>query len=245
MRLFYFLKIIREIFFISGRHLFLHEGFCGTKQKNPFWHSFLCIGYNLPMKKNQTQPDFRQLCLPEQNHIVNFISLLFFFYFTASIGGYLWEVLIFFWKDGVFRNRGFLYGPWLPVYGVGAVLFYLLCFKMKRHPIRVFLLTALIGSGLELLIGCLLDVLWGLRYWDYSDYPYHLFGYVCLYSALGFGLAGMLWVCLLSPFLKMLWLKCSKTFRCSFNTLLILLLLLDVSAALIFPNSGTGITFSR
>lgn len=196
------------------------------------------------MKRNQTQPDFRQLCPPEQNYIANFVSLMFFFYFVASIGGYLWEVIIFLWKDGTFRNRGFLYGPWLPVYGVGAVLFYLFFFKMKSHPVSVFLLSTLVGSGLELLIGWVLDTFWELRYWDYSGYPYNLWGYICLYSALGFGIAGMLWVCLLSRLLEMLWYKFPKVFRCAFNTLLILLLLLDVSAALIFPNTGVGITFS-
>ena len=44
---------------------------------------------------------------------------MIFFFFVTSVGGFLWEVLIFFVKDGRFRNRGFLYGPWLPVYGAG------------------------------------------------------------------------------------------------------------------------------
>lgn len=220
------------------------KNFVKIMKKALFRHSFLSMGYTVPMKKNQSQPDFRQLCPPEQNHMANVISLLFFFYFVTSIGGYLWEVIIFLWKDGTFRNRGFLYGPWLPVYGVGAVVFYLLFFKIKNRPVSVFLLSTLVGSGLELLIGWSLDTFWGLRYWDYSDYPYQLWGYICLYSALGFGIAGMLWICLLSRLLKMLWFKFSGTFRCAFNTLLILLLLLDVSAALIFPNTGIGITFS-
>lgn len=197
------------------------------------------------MKKNQTQPDFRQLCRPGQKQIADFISLMFFFYFVTSIGGYLWEVLIFLWKDGTFRNRGFLYGPWLPVYGVGAVVFYLFFAKIKDHPVRVFFLSVLVGSGLEFLIGWLLDTFWNLRYWDYSDYPLNLFGYICLYSALGFGIAGVLWVCLFSRLLEKLWFHLPLNFRYTFHTLLVLLLLLDVSAALIFPNTGTGITFSK
>ena len=195
------------------------------------------------MKKTKSQPDFRQLCFPEQNHTAYFLSLLFFFYFVASISGYLWEVFLFFRIEGTFCNRGFLYGPWLPVYGIGAVLFYLVCLNISRRPLCVFILTALTGSALELLVGIFLNVFWGLRYWDYSDYPWNFSGYICLYSTFGFGLAGIIWVCLLSPLLKFLWQRCSATFRCAFNTILILLLLLDVSAALIFPNKGTGITF--
>ena len=197
------------------------------------------------MKKNQTQPDFRQLSPPGQKQIADFISLMFFFYFVTSIGGYLWEVLIFLWKDGTFRNRGFLYGPWLPVYGVGAVVFYLFFVKIKDHPVRVFFLSVLVGSGLEFLIGWLLDTFWNLRYWDYSDYPLNLFGYISLYSALGFGIAGVLWVCLFSRLLEKLRFHLPLNFRYTFHTLLVLLLLLDVSAALIFPNTGTGITFSK
>ena len=68
-----------------------------------------------------------------------YFSLLTFYFFTASLCGFLWEVLIFFIKEGHFRTRGFFYGPWLPVYGTGAVLMYLLLSKQKRHPVKVFI----------------------------------------------------------------------------------------------------------
>lgn len=148
-------------------------------------------------------------------------------------------------KDGSFHNRGFLYGPWLPVYGAGGVILYLLFRRIKKHPVRVFFLSALAGSALELLIGWILDTVWGLRYWDYSSYPWNFSGYICLYSALGFGIAGTAWVCFVSGILEKLWFRFPRTFRYAFNSLLVLLLLLDAAAALIFPNTGAGITFSQ
>lgn len=195
------------------------------------------------MKKQNHLPDFHELCIPEQNHIALFISQQIFFFFLCSIGGFLWEVLLFFLKDGTFANRGFLYGPWLPIYGVGAVLFYLLLIKIKKHPIAVFLLSLLVGSGLELLIGWFLDTVWDLRYWDYRGYLLNLNGYICLWSAVGFGIAGILWVCLLSGFFTRLWLHLPDTVRKGLHTLLVLLFIIDCAAALIYPNFGKNITF--
>ncbi len=172
------------------------------------------------------------------------VSQLIFFFFAASVGGFLWEVLIFLIKENKFRNRGFLYGPWLPVYGVGAVLFYILLRKQEKRPFAVFFLSTAIGTGLELLIGWLLHMAWGLRYWDYTGSPLNLKGYICLWSALGFGIAGTFWVCFFSGFLARLWMLIPERLRRGGNTLLLLLFLVDCTAALIFPNTGKGITFS-
>lgn len=194
------------------------------------------------MKKKSNLPDFQELCAPEQNHIAKFISQQIFFFFLCAVGGFFWEVLFMYVKSGHFANRGFLYGPWLPIYGVGAVLFYLLL-KEKTHPLKVFLFSMLIGTGLELLIGWFLDIVWNLRYWDYSSYRFHYKGYICLWSALGFGIAGVLWICILSKLAARLWSHLSLKTQRSLNALLILLFLLDCAAALIFPNTGHNITF--
>lgn len=171
------------------------------------------------------------------------LSQLIIFFFLASIGGFLWEVLIFLVKEGQFRNRGFLYGPWLPVYGCGAVLIYILLVKLEKHPFTVFLLSAVIGTGLELAIGWFLDTVWNLHYWDYSGYFLNFRGYICLWSAVGFGIAGTVWVCYLSGLCSRLWFRLTGRWRRGINTLLILLFVLDCAAALIFPNAGRGVTF--
>ena len=175
----------------------------------------------------------------------------------------LWETLIFIAKDNTFRNRGFFYGPWLPVYGIGAVVFYclfhssretisirslhksnrLFLFKTKYHPLTIFIKTALLGTALELVIGWFLDIFFDLRYWDYSSYPFNFHGYICLLSAVGFGVAGMLWICVFSEIFRKLWFSLPPGFRRGFNSVLILLFLADCAAALIFPNTGHGITF--
>lgn len=237
------------------------------------------------MKNHKRKLNFQKLCSPGQSPIAFLISQMIFFFFITSAGGFLWEVLIFYVKDGRFRNRGFLYGPWLPVYGAGAVLFYLLLgsplrrittaedgfsaegfhagrsfFQNRRTQgnavltfsdpqkkpriATLFFLSMLIGTTLELVIGWFLDTVWNLRYWDYSGEPFHFNGYICLTSALGFGIAGVVWIRFLSGFLTKLWLKLPEPVRSGVNTILILVFLIDCTAALIFPNIGTGITFS-
>ena len=99
-------------------------------------------------------------------------------------------------------------------------------------------------SFVELFIGWFLAQVFHLRYWDYHDYPLQLGGYICLYSALGFGIAGVLWVCVFARTASHLWRKMPVPLQRIFLTLLILAFLFDCAAALIFPNAGHNITFS-
>ena len=174
--------------------------------------------------------------------IINEITKYTFLFFLTSMAGFLWEVLLYLVREGRFRNRGFFYGPWLPVYGAGAVLILLLLRRLQKHPFYCFLLSAAIGTGVELLIGWMLNTFWGLRYWDYSGQRFNWNGYICLTSALGFGAAGALWVCCLSILSLKLWHKIPKRVQLLLITVLFFLFITDIAAALIFPNAGRGIT---
>ena len=129
--------------------------------------------------------------------------------------------------------------------------------KCRHHPhpildilpvyltrgISIFFLSALSGSGLELVIGWFLDFLWNLRYWDYSGYFLNFRGYICLASAFGFGVAGVLWVCIFSKILQKWWYHISLDFRKKWNMFWVFIFVIDCAAALIFPNTGHSITF--
>ena len=143
-----------------------------------------------------------------------------------------------------FFNRGFFYGPWLPVYGIGAVFLYLILSPLRKKPLAVFFLSGVLGSLTELIIGLTLDTYWDMRYWDYSDQLLAIGSYVCLYSFLGFCLAGCLWVCFAVPRLRKLFFRFPRKIRTLLVTVLCLFFLADLCFALLRPNQGEGITFS-
>lgn len=196
----------------------------------------------------------------KHNRIMTFVYQYIFYFFCGSIGGWLWEVLLYYIMEGNFRNRGFFYGPWLPVYGCGAVFFYALLHRFEKRRIFVFVVSLVTGSCLELLAGWLLDHFWEKRYWDYSGLPLNLHGYVCLFSALGFGTAGLIWICWLSGFTWRLFNRSAKKNSQNFSLttivnnetparwqrvllwLLVLAFVIDLICALCFPNTGQGIS---
>lgn len=172
--------------------------------------------------------------------------------FTVAVGGWLWEVFLFLIKEHQFVNRGFFYGPWLPVYGVGAVLLSLLFYHKKvtvrlsntQKAVRSFFICMVGGGFLEFMIGWLLWHVFHQKYWDYSGYIGNLHGYVCLFSALGFGIFGSLWICEIAPRLIRLWSSIKLPIRFLVIGLLDVFFLTDAVFSLLQPNAGTNITFS-
>lgn len=169
----------------------------------------------------------------------------FFFYislfFLFSIAGWIWEVFIYLIKDGEFVNRGFLFGPWLPVYGSGGILLIFLLKKWEYKPVKVFFLSMLICSVLEYGTSFCLERIWGYRWWDYSNDFLNINGRICLWGSLMFGLAGWLLICYGIPYLKMIYRKIGKTERGRKGLRLICLLLLvlfiaDATWAADFPH---------
>ncbi len=201
--------------------------------------------------------------------IISNVLLYQFIGFTVAVGGWLWEVFLFLIKEHEFVNRGFFYGPWLPVYGIGAVLLSLVFYHKKiavrlthlqesnlyhnreqKKPsrfakaVRTFFICMLGGSFLEFVVGWFLWHVFHQRYWDYSGYVGNLYGYVCIFSALGFGIFGALWICEIAPRLIRLWSNLQLSVRFLVIGLLNVLFLTDVIFSLLKPNTGANITFS-
>lgn len=166
-----------------------------------------------------------------------------YLFFAASILGWIWEVVIFLIQDGSFANRGFLYGPWLPIYGLGAVGMFLLLHHHRKNPFFVFFISMTVCSLIEYGIGWFLDRFYHVRYWDYSTYFCNLNGYICLLSALLFGLAGFFWVCIFAQKLTDLWKKLPFVRRKWILIVLGILFCFDLILSVFHPNQGKNITF--
>ena len=112
------------------------------------------------------------------------ITGLFFIY---AFLGWCVEVVYCGLSEGHFINRGFLNGPVCPIYGVGGVLVVLCLTPISHNIIALFICSALLTSILELVTGFALDKMFHTRWWDYSDLPFNIGGYICLKYSIYWG----------------------------------------------------------
>ncbi|MGI5948715.1 putative ABC transporter permease [Peptoniphilus sp.] len=153
---------------------------------------------------------------------------LFLIFYIYSFFGWLWESFICSPVElNKIKSRGFLLGPYCPIYGMGATVSYLLL-KNINSPIYVFLLSSISSCFLEYIIGTILEKYFHQKWWNYENYPFHINGRVCLYGFMLFGWANLFIVKLLTPgFLIFLSLATYKTLI-NISAVLYLVLLVDI-----------------
>ena len=121
----------------------------------------------------------------------NTIIKLGILFYLCSIIGYIYEFILGLFFDGKLISHGILFGPWLPIYGTGALLI-LLLYKYRKRPLLVFLLSFFITGILEYICGYLLLHFLDMRLWDYRGWFLNIDGFVCFISAFCFGIGGLL-----------------------------------------------------
>lgn len=122
--------------------------------------------------------------------------LLFFVY---AFLGWCMEVCFAGVTCGKFINRGFLNGPICPIYGFGMVIVILCLTPLEGNLLFLFLGALVLATLLEYITGFVLEKLFHAKWWDYSDYPFNLHGYICLKFSLLWGLAGTFIMRLIHP----------------------------------------------
>ena len=134
----------------------------------------------------------------------------------AGIVGFLYEEVCVYINDGEFFKRGTTYGPWIPIYGFGALIIFFATFKLRKKPLLVFLVSSLLCGTLELVSGYVLDKFFGLRLWDYSLVILNwgnLNGYICVRSVITWGLMGLFFICVMLPLFEKFQNKRPKAFN--------------------------------
>lgn len=123
----------------------------------------------------------------------------FWIFFIYAFLGWCTEVSYAALVSGRFVNRGFLNGPVCPIYGFGVVVVLACLTPLKECLPLLFLGSVLLTSALEWLTGFVLERIFHQRWWDYSDEPFNLNGYICLRFSIAWGLACLFVVELLHP----------------------------------------------
>ena len=138
-------------------------------------------------------------------------------FFIYSILGFLAESIISFLFGGSFSS-GILFGPWTPVYGLGAVLIIAISEKLFKNlhmhrfieTIIVFFVVAITLSALEWLGGILIEMIFGTTFWDYSDQKFNIGKYISLEMTLLWGVMSIIFIYIIRPILDPLVKKIPK-----------------------------------
>lgn len=138
----------------------------------------------------------------ERKGITNFIIKLFWIFMIGSIFGYIAETAVVLIEKGHFENRqGLIYGPFVQIYGIGAIAYYLIAPKIKDNK-NIFFIFMIIGGIMEYLFSYIQQVLFGTVSWDYSNYMIHLNGRTSLLHCIYWGLSGVLFMKLIYPLVE-------------------------------------------
>lgn len=122
------------------------------------------------------------------------------YFFLYSFIGYLIEIVYCSLAEKKLVNRGFLFGPILPIYGTGMLLVLVSTQNVTDNLILTFLVSMAICTVTEYLISWAMEKIFGIKWWDYSEvYRFHINGRVCLANSLAFGIAGLLIVNQIHP----------------------------------------------
>ncbi|MDD3401805.1 MAG: DUF975 family protein [Hespellia sp.] len=128
-------------------------------------------------------------------HITTYILL----FFLTSIIGWAANITIGLIKQGYVINAGILYGPWIPVVGITAVLVLLVGRRLMKHPLVNVTFITVFPSAVQYFYVWLIEWLEGTRYWDFSGYFLNLNGRICLSSVVAVGAFGSALFYLIGP----------------------------------------------
>lgn len=131
---------------------------------------------------------------------LNFFNLFWVFVIGCMIGVAV-ETWFCWFERGVIEDRaGLLYGPFSPIYGVGATLMTVALNRVWNKPwIVAFIISAVVGAGVEWLVSFYMETAFGISAWDYSGAPGSIDGRTDLSHAVAWGILGVFWIRLILP----------------------------------------------
>lgn len=168
------------------------------------------------------------------------IGIFCFIVIVAGTFGFLYEYIFYYFNGGMkqFYWRGGNFLPWINIYATGALAAYFLTYKLRKKPLKVFLISV-VSSGIIELIGGLILYHFGngLRCWDYNQEILNfgnIGGFVCLRSVLSFGLFSLFLMYAIVPFCFYLARKMNKKLFLTLTISLCTIILIDEFYNLLF-----------
>ena len=171
------------------------------------------------------------------------VTSLILMFFIGSFIGWLWEFIYKYVEIGKFVNRGVMHGPWLPIYGSGAVMILVALKKFRKNPVAEFFTAIVLCGIVEYFTAYILEVTHdGQKWWDYSGYFLNIDGRVCAEGLMVFGIGGVAFVYFAAPMLDNLIRKISTKTAVILCIALTAVFAADFVYSQMHPNQGEGIT---
>lgn len=123
----------------------------------------------------------------------------FMLFFIYAVLGWIIETTLVSIEKRKFVNRGFLIGPYCPIYGFGGLAITILLKNYTKDPIVLFLMAVIICGTLEYFTSYIMEKVFKARWWDYSTKKYNINGRICLETVVPFGILGCLVMYVLNP----------------------------------------------
>lgn len=156
------------------------------------------------------------------------LCYFFLMFVIYSFIGYLIEVTcVSLNQKKIVFSRGYLIGPYLPIFGVGAMVVTFFLSKYKGDVFTLAVMTMVCCCILEYYTSLILEKIFKLRWWDYSDKKFNLNGRICLETGVMFGLGGVFIVRVLNPLMKSFLGLFSKKVIIIFGIILFFVMLID------------------
>lgn len=146
--------------------------------------------------------------------------------------GFLYEFIFYYFNGGMktFYWRGGNFLPWINIYATGSIMIYLLTYKDRKKPLKVFLVSVITTGILEYFSGLVMDKIAGKRCWDYSQEilgALNINGYVCLRSVLVFGVFSLLLIYIVLPLIFYIAKKSNKKVFITTSIILCSIIMID------------------
>ncbi len=171
----------------------------------------------------------------KRKDVFKFILIIFWVFIIGSLIGYGVETIVAIIQNGHFASRqGLLYGPLIPVYGVGLVAYYLVISKIKdKSNLKIFIITMILGGIVEYLFSFFQEKLFGTVSWDYSNLWFNINGRTSLLHCIYWGTGGVLFVKYVYHFIEKIINKLDLLAVKHITVILIVLLAFDVGISCI------------
>lgn len=161
--------------------------------------------------------------------MLDLICYYFLMFMIYSMLGYIAEVTSVSLRNHKFTySRGFLLGPYLPIYGVSAVFMATAFGDRTTNVGSLFILCATVCTMIEFLTSYVMELIFKVRWWDYSDRKFNIDGRVCLENSCLFGLGGLAVVYIFNPIISKFLFNMNHTMLVTSSLILGIIFLLDL-----------------